>query len=139
MGFDSREYEWADITLILQGRDVTGIRGVKYTEKIEREPLYAKGRMPQGIQSGNISFEGEFTFLQSEFHALQVAAGGSILRLKGLQANVSYGNPSNLDIVKTDALESIYFNESSMELKQGDKFMEVKLPFICLNIRPNIK
>lgn len=139
MSFDSREYEWADLTLILGGRDVTGIRGVKYTEKIEREPLYAKGRYAQGIQSGNVSYEGEFTLLQSELQALIIAAGGSILKLKGLQANVSYGNPVNMDSVVTDALEGIYFTESTNELKQGDKFMEVKLPFLCTRVRPNIK
>ncbi len=139
MAFDSREYEWADITLILGGRDVTGIRGIKYSEKIEREALYAKGRYAQGVQSGNVAYEGEITVLQSELQALVVAGGGSILKLKGLQGNCSYGNSLNMDTVVTDCLEGIYFTESAKEMKQGDKFMEVKLPFICINIRPNIK
>jgi len=139
MAFDSREYEWADMTLVLGSRDVTGIRAIKYSEKIEREAYYAKGRYPHGIQSGNVSYEGEITVLQSELEALIVAAGGSILRLKGLRANVSYGDLSKMDAVVTDSLESIYFTDNTKELKQGDKFMEVKLPFICVNIRPNIR
>ena len=31
---NGREYEWADLTLILGGRDITGFRGLKYGEKI---------------------------------------------------------------------------------------------------------
>lgn len=139
MTFDSREYEWADLTLVLGGRDVTGIRGIKYSEKIERERLYAKGRYAQGIQSGNVTYEGEITVLQSELQALIIAGGGSILKLKGLQANVSYGNATNMDAVFTDSLEGIYFTESTNELKQGDKFMEVKLPFVCIRIKNNVK
>lgn len=46
MAFDSREYEWADITVILAGRDVTGLRGIKYSEKQEKEAIYAKGCEP---------------------------------------------------------------------------------------------
>ena len=36
--FDSREYEFADLTLVLGGKDITGFRGVKYTVKQEKEP-----------------------------------------------------------------------------------------------------
>jgi hypothetical protein len=132
--FDTREYEWADVTLMLGGRDVTGIRGIKYSEKIEREALYAKGRYPHAVQSGNVSFEGEITLLQSELEALTVAGKGSVLKLKGLTATVSYGSPANGDAVITDQVFGIYFTESAKELKQGDKNMEVTLPFIATNV-----
>ncbi len=132
--FDTREYEWADVTLMLGGRDVTGIRGIKYSEKIEREPLYAKGRLPHSIQSGNISYEGEITLLQSELEALIKAGKGSILRLKGLTATVCYGDPVNGDAVTTDSVGGIYFTESPKEIKQGDKNMEVTLPFVALRV-----
>lgn len=102
MAFDSREYEWSDITLILGKRDVTGIRGVKYTEKIEREALFAKGRHAHSIQSGNVSVEGEITVLQSELEALTKAGKGSILNLKGLTGIVSYGDIENGDAVITE-------------------------------------
>ena len=78
---NGREYEWADLTLILGGRDITGFRGLKYGEKIEREALHAKGRYPHSIQSGNVTFEGEITLLRSEYDALVKAGGGSILGL----------------------------------------------------------
>lgn len=134
MSFNSREYEWPDVTLVLGGRDLTGIRAIKYTEKIEREAIYAKGRNPHSIQSGNISYEGEISVLQSEYEALVIAGGGSVMGLS-VDAVISYGNPSTLDMIITDKLLGIRFTEASKEFKQGDKFMEMKLPFIALELK----
>lgn len=132
--FNSREYEWADITCIAGGKDLTGIRGVKYTEKIEREPIYAKGRNPHSIQSGNRTIEGELTMLQSELLALETAGGGSILSLS-IDVIVAYGDLGS--ILRTDSIEGLRFTEAPKELKQGDKHMEVVLPFVALNVRNN--
>jgi hypothetical protein len=137
MAFNSREYEWADLTLVVGGRDITGVRGVKYSEKIEREAIYGKGRKPQSIQSGNISYEGEFMMLQSDYDALEISAGGSILSTS-VDALVSFGNPTDGDFMKTDLLEGIRFTEGAKEYKQGDKFCEITIPFICLDIRKNV-
>lgn len=129
--FNSRQYEFADITIFLGNRDVTGIRSIKYTEKQEKEPVYGKGNMPLSIQKGNKSFEGEIGMLQSELEALEVAGGGSVLDLE-LSAVINYGNPTKGDMVKTDSLIGIQFTEAARELKQGDKFMEVTLPIVFL-------
>ena len=37
--FNSREYEWADITVVMGGRNITGLRGIKYNIKREKEFL----------------------------------------------------------------------------------------------------
>lgn len=134
MAFNSRQYEWADLTLLLGGQDITGIRSVKYTEKIEREAIYAKGRYPQSIQSGNIAYEGEIAMLQSDYEALVKAAKGSVLSLS-LDGLFAYGNPSAGDMLVTDRAMGIRFLEAAKELKQGDKFMEITLPFVCLKIK----
>lgn len=129
--FNSKEYEFADITLFVGNKDITGIRGIKYSEKIEREALYAKGRYPHSIQSGNVGFEGEITCTQSELEILTAAGQGSVLNLT-TDAVISYGNPNNGDTLITDKMVSIQFTESAKSIKQGDKFMEVTLPFIAL-------
>ncbi len=136
--FDTREYEWADVALIAGNRDVTGIRGIKYSEAIETEALYAKGRFPHSIQRGNVSYEGEITLLQSELEALIAAGGGSILNLKGLNCVFAYGDPTNGDALVTDVMEGIYFTKSEKEIKQGDKFMEVTLPFVAVRLRHQV-
>lgn len=137
MAFDSREYEWADLTLILGGTDITGIRAVKYTEKIEREALYAKGRNPHSIQSGNIAYEGEITMLRGDYEKLVKAGKGSVLSL-ALDGLFSYGNPTAGDALLSNRASGIRFTEASKDFKQGDKFQEITLPFICLNIQNQV-
>jgi hypothetical protein len=129
---NGRQYEFADLTLFLGGRDVTGFRGIKYTSKQDKELLYGKGNRPMSIQKGNISHEGELTLTQSELETLKASGGGSILGLS-LNAVVCYGNPANGDMLVTDKLFGIQFTEQTKEIKQGDKFMEITIPFIFLN------
>jgi hypothetical protein len=131
--FDTRQYEYADITLALGGRVITGLRGIKYSSKQEKESVYGKGNEPMHIQRGNLSYEGEISLLQSELETLRLAGSGSVLGLR-LDAVVAYGNPSNGDVLIVDKIRGIEFTEDGKEMKQGDKFMEVTLPFICLRI-----
>lgn len=129
---NTREFEWSDISLVVAGRDIKGFRGVKYSEKQEKEALYAKGNKAHCIQSGNIAYEGELTLTQSEYETLRLAMGGSILS-GSLSMVVAYGNPSKGDVMVTDALSGCEFTEDSTEWKQGDKFQEKSLPFIFLS------
>jgi len=131
--FDSRQYEFADMTLEMGGKVITGCRGIKYTSKMEKELVYAKGNEPQHIQRGNLSYEGEITLLQSELETLRALGTGSILKLR-MDATVSYGNPSNGDVLVIDKIRGLEFTEDGKEMKQGDRFMEVTIPFICLRI-----
>jgi hypothetical protein len=133
MAVNTREYEFADITIVLGGRMITGFRGLKYSIKHEKELLYGKGNRPMSIQKGNVSYEGELTVTQSELETLTASGGGSILNMS-LDAVVCYGNPSKGDVMITDKLSGIQFTEDGREIKQGDKFIEMSLPFICINI-----
>jgi len=135
MAFDSREYEWADITLLVGGKDITGIRGVKYGSKQEKEAVFGKGNLPLKIQKGNITFDGELSMLQSDYETLRAnATDGSVLSLQ-LNCVVCYGNPSKGDVIITDVLQGVQFTEDAKDWKQGDKFTEIKLPFIFLRKR----
>lgn len=136
--FNSREYEWSDMTLILGGKPIIGIQSVKYTAKQDKKLVYGKGNKPQKIGKGNISYEGELGVLQSELETLKLLAKDrSILSLQ-LDAIVSYGNPTEGDVLVTDQLVGIQFTEEAKELKQGDTNMEIKLPFIFLDLKPAI-
>ena len=129
---NTREFEWSDISLVVAGRDIKGFRGVKYSEKQEKEALYAKGNKAHCIQSGNIAYEGELTLTQSEYETLRLAMGGSILS-GSLSMVVAYGYPSKGDVMVTDALSGCEFTEDATEWKQGDKFQEKSLPFVFLS------
>jgi hypothetical protein len=129
---NGRQYEFADLTLFLGGRDVTGFRGAEYGPKQEKELFYGKGNKPLSIQKGNISNDGTLTVSQSELETLRLLGRGSILGLN-LNAVLCYGNPARGDVMITDKLFGIQFTEEKKSIKQGDKFMEVSLPFIYLD------
>lgn len=133
---DTREYEWADVSVVLAGRDVTGIRGVSYNSDQEKEALYAKGNKPHGIQRGNKSYAGSIRLLQSEYEALNAAAGGDALDVS-FNIIVSYGNPSRGDVIKTDLLVGVEITSKPKGLNQNDKFMEIELPLVMLDVVEN--
>ncbi|MCD8080193.1 MAG: hypothetical protein LUF04_07220, partial [Bacteroides sp.] len=112
-------------------RDVAGLRSIKYVVKQEKEALYGKGNKPQSIQKGNKSFEGEIGLLQSELELLTLGVM-SILDLE-FTIVITYGNPSKGDIPICETLIGCQFTEESREMKQGDKFMEITLPFIFMD------
>ena len=131
---NTREYEWSDVTVVLAGRLVTGLRGVKYSAKQEKELLHAKGNKPHSIQRGNKTYDGEITLLQSEYEALKKASGGDILDAS-MDIVAAYGNPSAGDVVTTDMRIGVEFTEDNTEWKQGDKFQEKTLPFIFIDLK----
>ncbi|WP_417128296.1 hypothetical protein [Phocaeicola sp.] len=134
--FNSKEYEWSNITAIVAGRPVTKIRAISYVKKQEKEALYAKGNKPHSIQRGNKSYETSLTFLQSELEAIEAASGGDVLDAS-FNVVVSYGNPSKGDVIKTDLVEGNEITEVPKGMNQGDKFSEHELPGIALNIKNN--
>lgn len=138
MRFNSREYEWSDVSVVLAGRLVTGIRGVSYTSSQEKEALYGKGNKPHSIQRGNKSYSGSIKLLQSELEALQVAANGDVLDIS-FNVVVSYGNPTQGDVITTDLLVGCEITEVPKALNQNDKFMEIELPLTMLDVKPAYK
>ena len=135
MGYiiNGREYEWADLTLIAGGRYMVEFRGISWKRKIEREAIKAKGRKAIAIQSGNIDVDGEITLLKSGYDKLAKAGGGSVLSLN-ITLLLSYGNPSEGNAMTTKRITGVRFTEEGEDWKQGDKFTEVKLPYLALDI-----
>ncbi|MDR2382611.1 MAG: hypothetical protein LBD76_01855 [Prevotellaceae bacterium] len=136
--FDSRQYEFADLALVLGGVNITGFRAIQYTESMEKEALYAKGRYPRSIQRGNYSIEGTITLLQSEYQKLVEASPNKSILNISLNATIAYG--ANIEdgtpagTITYDQILGIEFTEAPKELNQGDMFMELALPFIALRL-----
>ena len=138
MQINTKEYEWADVNVVVAGRMVTGIRGVSYKSSQEKEPLYGKGSKPHSIQRGNKSYEGSVTLLQSELEALELACGGDALDAS-FNIVVSYGNPFKGDVITTDLLVGCEITEIPKSLNQNDKFMEIELPLVMLDVKKAYK
>ena len=117
---------------------ITGIRGVTYTSSQEKEALYGKGNKPHSIQRGNKTFAGSIRLLQSELEALELAAGGDALDIS-FNIVVAYGNPAKGDVITTDLLVGCEITEIPKGLNQNDKFMEIELPLVMLDVKRGYK
>jgi hypothetical protein len=139
MAFNSKEYSWADIKVVLLGREVTGIRAVEYKTKHQKELLYAAGRKARSVQWGKKEHEGTITVLQSELIALDNAA-----KMKGwddvtdMDFDIIVSYISSSGIVSTDKILQASITEIPKSFKEGDLFLEVALPFIALHIEHNV-
>jgi hypothetical protein len=138
--FDSREFEYADVKVKLLGAELTGLRGLTYKKSQEKEPVYGQGNQPKAIQRGNKKYEGSLMLLKSDFDRLNTAAtlAGyediTDVPAELITITCTYqkeGDP----LVKVDTLIKLEFTEYEDGMKQGDKFKEVSLPFICLQIK----
>lgn len=136
---NGREYEWADISVVAGGVPIAGFRAVSYKREREKEAMFAKGRKAHSIQAGNESVTGSITFTQSQLEALEVATGGNLLTTK-LDIVVSYGAELNASsaasaVISTDIIVGAEFTEYEKGMSQGDKFMEIEMPFLALDIK----
>lgn len=138
--FNSKEYSWSNVDVSYLGSIITGIRGIKYKTAKEKEAVYARGNKPHSIQHGNKSYEGELKLLQSEVEALNTAAkeaGYDDLTDFSFNISVAY-TPKNLSESSTIARKKIIsaeITEFEEGMEQGDKFMEITLPFIALDVK----
>jgi hypothetical protein len=133
--FDTREYEFADITVIAGGIDVEGLRGIKVTQKQEKEVVYGKGNKPRSVQKKNKSYEIELTATQSSIETLAASSvSGSLLDIQ-IDVVVSFGNPSKGDALMTKFVKGVQFTEEPVEFKQGDAFAEITIPGIALDVK----
>lgn len=131
--FDSREYEWSDVTITVGGTILTKVQGIDYTIGQEKELLYGKGCEPLSIQNGNKSYSGNLDLLQSAIDSLTVAGGKDGMLGLSVDITVSYGNPSRGDVIRTDMLMGCQFTSEPRSMKQGDKNMQAQTcPFIFL-------
>jgi hypothetical protein len=137
MHFNSKQYAWSNVQVVMLGKPVTGLRGVEYKTSREKEPVYGAGDEPQGIQYGNKKYEGTLTFLQSELEALtRFAKANGFNDITDIDFDVVVAYvPQTGEPIVTDTIKFASITEIPKSLKQGDKFMEVALPFIALGVK----
>lgn len=134
--FNSEEFEWSDVTILVAGIVLMNATSVKYTWKRDKSFRYGKGEEPRSIQKGNKSYEGELVVSQQDYKKLGNALGDLSKAKFGIV--VSYGDPSKLIPRTTDALDGCEITEAGKEIKSGDGSMNISLPIMFLRLREDI-
>jgi hypothetical protein len=137
MHFNSKEYSWADLEIVVFGRKLKGARAVEYKTSKEKEPVYGAGDEPHGIQHGNKSYSGTLTVLQSELEAMtRLARENGFDDITDIEFDVvvayvpKSGGPIVSDVVKFASISEI-----PKGMRQNDKFQEIAMPFIALGVQ----
>lgn len=137
--FNTKEYAWIDVNVVLLGKPVTGLRGIEYKSKRQTEALFATGKKARGIQKGKKEYEGTITVLQSELIAMQAAAKQSGYDdITDLEFDIIVSYISAAGVVQTDKVVNASITEAPNSIKEGDLYSEHALPFIACDVEYNV-
>ncbi len=134
--FDSKDCEWADMTVMIAGATLTKIRGIKYKASQEKKLLYAAGSEPISIQSGNRAYEGEIKVLKGaldDMNRAALAAGGDDILDLQFDIVVTY-KAKGTRALQTDTLVNVEVSNFEKGWDQGAQSMEVSLPIVFMKL-----
>jgi len=134
--FDSKECEWADMTVMFAGAPLTKIRGLKYKALKEKELLHAAGDQPISVQSGKRTYEGDIKVLKGALDEMNRAAlsakGNDILDMQ-FDIMVTY-KAKGARALQTDKLIGVEVKDFEKGWEQGAKNMDITLNIIFMKL-----
>ncbi len=133
---NTEEYAWSDIKVVMLGREVTGIRAVKYGTKWDKAAGYAAGNEPRFMERKNKSYTCEIKLLQSELEAIITSAAGDPVDIPPFDIVIAYVPTVGLPVV-TDVVKYAEFDNFDKDSKQGDGSHEITMGIACLKIQYN--
>lgn len=137
--FNSEEYGFTDIQVILQGRPVIGLQGVQFEATQEKTNVHGSGSRPIARARGPVNYSGTIKVLMSELAALQRSQGQNqrLLKIPPFDVIVAFA-PSVGDLVTTYRLVYCEFTRWGVDVNQGDTQIVVELPIIIGDIEENV-
>ncbi len=132
-----KEVEWQDLEVRFNGAKIAKIRGLDYGISTDKEHLFAEGDWPIGVQSGNKTPTGSLSVLKGaldDMYAAAMAAGARDLTDVQFDIVITWSSKLNRGL-QTVVLVQCEFTEWRESMRQGDKFMEVALPFLYMDIK----
>ena len=137
--FNSKQYAWVDINVVMLGKPVAGLRGIEYKVTRQKEALYAVGKKALGIQMGKKEYSGTITVLQSELIAMQAAAKqAGYDDITDLEFDIIVSYISESGVVQTDKIINASVSEAPNTIKVDDLYSEHALPFIACDVEYNV-
>lgn len=139
MDFNSLEYAWKDIEVVLLGRPLVRITNVQYTTDATKTKIYGRGKKALGIQHGNESVSGSITVGQSELEAMTraVQAVKPGAKITDFSFDLSVGYIVTSKIVR-DRIVGCSFTSVPKGMAQGDAASEHQLSFEALDVKYNV-
>lgn len=137
--FNTTEFQWKNLTLVAMGMTFEAVTEVEYDVEVEKKYVYGRGAKPRGIQSGNEKPSGSLTVKQSLLEALIRTAQkeDKNAKLTDIVFDIQVQYLKGTEMVR-DRIVGAEFTKQPKSLKQGDGEMDVKLPFMAMDIKYNV-
>lgn len=136
--FNSREYAFKDMGLILGGAVFAEFSEIKFKLMRTMTEVYVSGDRRYTLQKGNKSYSGEIELTQSAVERLiatAIAAGGEDITDITVDGVVNFASKPG-GKVSAYYLDNIDFPEMEMGMAQNDPNMKIKLPILIGKVRP---
>ena len=141
MAFNSEEYGFIDIQVVMLGRPIIGLRGIRYKEMQEKSNVHGAGAKPIARARGQKNYEGTVRVLFSELRALLQSAGNpvrmGITGIRPFDIMVVYA-PDVSSVISSDRLVYCEFLECEVDWNNGDQFAEIELPIVIGEVEFNV-
>jgi hypothetical protein len=138
--FNSEEYGFKDLNVVMLGRPIIGLRGVRFKVKRDKGNVHGAGTEPIARTRGNKDYEGSIKILMSELVALFQSQGNSVndvTDIRPFDIIVAFA-PEVGDVITTFILKYVEFTECEVNVNQGDQQIEIDLPIIIGKIENNV-
>ena len=134
--FDSKECEWSDMTVYIDGATTTKLEGIHYKVSQEKKILHGTGKKAISIQSGNEEVTGSLKVLKGALDSLNAAAriaGANSILDVAFDVVVTY-KPAPGRPLQVDTIQGIEVSEFEKGWDQGADHMEITLPFMAIDV-----
>lgn len=122
-------YAWANISVVLFGVPLVGIRSIDYKRKQDKKNNYGAGIVPVSRGYGNEEYEGSIELYTDTWKKIIAASPNrNPLQIPFFDIPVAFGGSSVS--ADRDILRAVEFLEDPLEGKQGDTALYVKIPLI---------
>jgi hypothetical protein len=129
-------YNWAQITINIQGTPLYGVTALSYSETQEKTNNYGRGASPTSRGRGRKEYEASMTIRLGELEALRNSINSrNLVDIPMFDVTVAFipnGADTNVPVVHT--LKNAEFLSDSVDVSEGDTSIEVDMPLIISEI-----
>jgi hypothetical protein len=130
---NGKQYEYADITMIVLGTPILGVTNIEYGEEDNIENVYATGRYPIGRGYGQITPAAKVTILMNEvMNIVSAAPNGRIQDIPEFDIVVTFTDVNLIPV--THKIRNCKFKTNKISTATGDTSIPIEIDLVPSHI-----
>jgi hypothetical protein len=130
---NGKQYEYADVTMIVLGTPILGVTNIEYGEEDNIENVYATGRYPIGRGYGQITPAAKVTILMNEvMNIVSAAPNGRIQDIPEFDIVVTFTDVNLIPVVHK--IRNCKFKTNKISTATGDTSIPIEIDLVPSHI-----